>query len=85
MNTQLLRAIQQENVELKDEVSRLRDYVHALQALHHAIQQLLTEKDLMKLVDRTLYDNLKAASKDLDELVRDIKTNPDRYVRIKIF
>ena len=55
MNTQLLRAIQQENVELKDEVSRLRDYVHALQALHHAIQQLLSETDLMKLLDRTLY------------------------------
>ena len=55
VNTQLLRAIQQENVELKDEVSRLRDHVHALQALHHAIQQLLPEKDLMTLLDRTLY------------------------------
>lgn len=55
MDTQLLRAIQQENAELKDEVSRLRDYMHALQSLNHAIQQLLSEKDLMKLLDRTLY------------------------------
>jgi len=55
MNPQLLRTIQQENADLKDEVSRLRDYVHALQALYHAIQQLLSETDLMKLLDRTLY------------------------------
>lgn len=55
MNTQLFRTIQQENAELKDEVIRLRDYVHALQSLHRAIQHLLSEKDLMTLLDRTLY------------------------------
>jgi GAF domain-containing protein len=55
MNPPLLRTIQQENADLKDEVSRLRDYVHALQALYRAIQQLLSETDLMKLLDRTLY------------------------------
>ena len=55
MNTQLVRTIQQENADLKDEVSRLRDYMHALQALNKAIQQLLSEKNLIKLLDRTLY------------------------------
>ncbi len=52
---QLLRALQQENAQLKEEVSRLRDYVGSLQALHRAADKLLSEKDLMSLLDKTLY------------------------------
>ncbi len=55
MDTQLLRAIQQENAQLKEEVGRLRDYVSSLQELAHIAQKLLSEQDLMTLLDRTLY------------------------------
>ena len=55
MDIQLVRAVQQENAQLKDEVSHLRDYVHSLQLLYHAIQQLLSAKDIMPLLDKTLY------------------------------
>jgi len=55
VNTQLLRTVQQENATLKEEVGRLRDYVRSLQSLSRAAQQLLSEKDIMTLLDRTLY------------------------------
>ena len=55
MDTQFLRAIQQENTQLKEEVGRLRDYVSSLQELTRVAQKLLSEKDLMTLLDRTLY------------------------------
>src|SRR5512136_1695316 len=55
VDTQLLRAVQQENAALKEEVGRLRDYVRSLQSLSRAAQQLLSEKDIMTLLDRTLY------------------------------
>ena len=34
------------------------------------------------LKDEGLYDNLEAASKEMEELVRDIKLHPARYRRI---
>jgi sigma-B regulation protein RsbU (phosphoserine phosphatase) len=55
VDTQLLRAVQQENAALKEEVGRLRDYMRSLQSLSRAAQQLLCEKDIMTLLDRTLY------------------------------
>jgi len=55
MDAQLLRAVQQENVQLKEEVGRLRDYVSSLQELTRVAHKLLSEKDLMTLLDRTLY------------------------------
>jgi GAF domain-containing protein len=55
MEAQLLRAVQLENTQLKEEVGRLRDYMHGLQSLTHVAQLLLSEKDLMTLLDRTLY------------------------------
>ena len=35
--------------------------------------------------DTTVFENLKHASKNLDELVRDMKANPKRYLKISIF
>jgi sigma-B regulation protein RsbU (phosphoserine phosphatase) len=55
MDAQFLRTIQQENTRLKEEVTRLRDYVSNLQSLHRAARHLLSEKDIMTLLDRTLY------------------------------
>jgi GAF domain-containing protein len=79
MEAQLLRAVQLENKQLKEEVSRLRDYVHSLQSLYHAAQQLLSEKDIMALLDKTMYyavtvldardGSLMVQDEDTDELV----------------
>ncbi len=41
---------------------------------------------LGKLVnDDKLYDNLEAASKELEELLRDFKLNPKRYINVSVF
>lgn len=55
MDTQLLRAVQQENAQLKEEVNRLRDYMRSLESLYHAVQRLMSETDIMTLLDKTLY------------------------------
>ena len=39
----------------------------------------------MLLNDSTLYDNLSTASKELEELLRDLKLNPKRYVHFSLF
>ncbi len=44
------------------------------------------EGTLGKLVsDRTLYDQLRKTSRDLDSLVLDVRRNPRRYLTIKLF
>ena len=35
--------------------------------------------------DKRMYDNLEAATKELEELVRDIKLNPKRFIHFSIF
>ncbi|MFD2529033.1 MlaD family protein [Polaribacter marinaquae] len=35
--------------------------------------------------DKRMYDNLEAATKELEELLRDIKLNPKRYIHFSIF
>ena len=35
--------------------------------------------------DKKLYDNLNSSSKDLDELVKDLKANPKRYLHFSVF
>ncbi|CAI8352925.1 MAG TPA: MCE family protein [Flavobacteriaceae bacterium] len=37
------------------------------------------------LKDEQLYENLKGASKQLDELLEDVKLNPKRYIHISVF
>jgi hypothetical protein len=35
--------------------------------------------------DKNMYNNLEAATKELEELLRDIKLNPKRYIHFSIF
>jgi len=84
VDTQLLRAVQQENVALKEEVGRLRDYVRSLQSLSHAAQQLLSEKDIMTLLDRTLYYAVTVLdARDGALLVTDEETNELAFVLVQ--
>ena len=44
------------------------------------------ERSIGKLInDENLYKNLEAASKELEELLRDLKENPKRYVHLSVF
>ena len=84
MDTQLLRAVQQENAALREEVGRLRDYVRSLQSLSRAAQQLLSEKDIMKLLDRTLYYAVTVVdARDGALLVTDEETNELVFVLVQ--
>ena len=54
----------------------------------NAVTKKIDDKDgtLGKLVnDDQLYQNLEGASKELEELLNDIKTNPKRYVHFSVF
>lgn len=84
MDAQFLRTIQQENIRLKEEVTRLRDYVSNLQSLHRAAQQLLSERDIMTLLDKTLYYALTVLdAHDGALLLRDEDTNELVFVLVQ--
>ncbi len=63
--------------ELQDVVSRINKIVANVDDGHGSIGKLLK--------DETLYNNLEGASRQLDELLQDIKLNPKRYVHISVF
>jgi NtrC-family two-component system sensor histidine kinase KinB len=84
MDAQFLRTIQQENARLKEEVSRLRDYMSNLQSLNRAAHHLLSEKDIMTLLDKTLYYALTVLdSQDGALLLKDDDTNELVFVLVQ--
>ena len=84
MDAQFLRTIQQENTRLKEEVTRLRDYVSNLQSLHRAARRLLSEKDIMTLLDKTLYYALTVLdAEDGALLLRDEETDDLVFVLVQ--
>jgi sigma-B regulation protein RsbU (phosphoserine phosphatase) len=84
MDARFLRTIQQENTRLKEEVTRLRDYVSNLQSLHRAARHLLSEKDIMTLLDKTLYYALTVLDvQDGALLLRDEDTNELVFVLVQ--
>lgn len=63
--------------ELQNVVTRFDTITSALENGEGSMGQLLK--------DEQLYQNLKGASKQLDELLEDVKLNPKRYIHISVF
>ena len=62
--------------EFQNLVSRFDTIASALENGQGSMGKLLT--------DEQLYENLKGASKQLDELLEDVKLNPKRYIHISV-
>jgi len=63
--------------ELQDVVSRIDRIVANVDEGNGSIGKLLK--------DETLYNNLEGASRQLEQLLQDVKLNPKRYVHISVF
>lgn len=63
--------------ELQNVVTHFDNITSALENGKGSMGQLLK--------DEQLYQNLKGASKQLDELLEDVKLNPKRYIHISVF
>ena len=71
-------------VNIKAMASNLESTLESFDAVMKKIDQ--GEGSIGKLLnDEKLYDNLEAASKELEELLRDLKENPKRYLHISVF
>ena len=72
------------NMQLATTVNALSETVTQLNEVLNAVST--GEGSLGKLInDPAVYDNLNAATRELDELLYDIKMNPSRYVRVSVF
>lgn len=71
-------------VDIKAMAANLESTLESFDAIMKKIDN--GEGSMGKLVnDEQLYTNLEAASKELEELLRDLKENPKRYVHISVF
>lgn len=72
------------NMQLATTVNALSETVTQLNEVLNAVST--GEGSLGKLInDPAVYNNLNAATRELDELLYDIKMNPSRYVRVSVF
>lgn len=72
------------NSNIKESIANLSNSLANLNALAQDLQE--GEGTMGKfLKDENLYDNLEASSKQLEELIQDMKLNPKRYVHFSIF
>jgi two-component system, OmpR family, phosphate regulon sensor histidine kinase PhoR len=75
--------LKQENEALQEDNLALRHYIHALEELHWATQQIVSEENLFNLLDQILYNAmrvLKAQGGSL--LIRDDDTNELAFVLV---
>lgn len=75
---------QLEKAEIDKTIAKLDATLGSMQAMMASIEK--GDGSLGKLVkDEKLYNNLKGASKELEQLLRDVKENPKRYVHFSVF
>lgn len=90
MSNTALRFLQQENSRLKDEVdmlrvenNALRSYMSALDELHRATQQIISEENLFNLIDHILYSAMNVLNAEGGSLLlRDEETNELAFVLV---
>jgi phospholipid/cholesterol/gamma-HCH transport system substrate-binding protein len=58
-------------------VDNFNNVIHKLESGDGSMAKLLNDKEL--------YENLKNTSKEMEELLKDVKDNPKRYVHFSIF
>ena len=71
-------------VDIKALASSLEETLNSF----HSVMAKVDNGDgsIGKLInDEELYNNLEGASKELEELLRDFKLNPERYVKVSVF
>ncbi|NGM62778.1 MCE family protein [Sphingobacterium sp. SGG-5] len=72
------------SMEIKSTVDNANQAMQSVQSITDKIQR--GEGSLGMLVnDDRLYTNLSNASEELDALIRDLKTNPGKYLKLSIF
>lgn len=72
------------SVNFKSIISKAENAVDNFNKLSEKINS--EEGTIGKLInDKKMYENLEAASKELEELLRDIKLNPKRFIHFSIF
>ena len=72
------------NMQLASTVNALETTVEGLNVIMDRVNS--GEGSLGKMIqDPAVYDNLNAATRELEELLYDIKINPSRYVRVSVF
>jgi GAF domain-containing protein len=91
MSTRTLRFIQQENARLKDEIETLRQenlglrrYMDALKELYRAMQQIISQENLLGLLDQILYHAMSVLRAEGGSLlVYDDETNELVFVLVQ--
>jgi GAF domain-containing protein len=91
MSTRTLRFIQQENTRLKDEIETLRQenlglrrYMDALKELYRAMQQIISQENLLGLLDQILYHAMSVLRAEGGSLlVYDDETNELVFVLVQ--
>jgi len=80
----LIHNIQASTVDLKEASGNLKKLSNSLENILGRLER--GEGTLGKLLtEESLYDNMEKLSRDLDDLVNDIKKNPRKYIHIEIF
>lgn len=71
-------------LELNKTMQKLQQTVDSFNAVIHKMEE--GDGSIAKLInDQQLYENLKNTSKEMEELLKDVKENPKRYVHFSIF
>lgn len=91
-----LSRTQRENIErlirnLEASTGSLKETSSSLKKSSTSLENILSRLERGKgtlgklLTEESLYNNMEKLSRDLDDLVRDIKKNPRKYIHIEIF
>lgn len=80
-------ALEKGNADLEEARVLMSDISDATNELTLTLEYINSKKGSMGkfIYDDSLYNNMKNASRSLDNLLRDIKENPERYINISVF